>query len=102
MATESIEETERRFAGFEADSRPGTEEGKARVRRVAILAVRMGRCVAREAAAVPKSIRGAESDIDQGRKAEVEQTMKQNGENSNPVIYAGCHISRKEHQMLDA
>ncbi len=63
VSGEDAEAVERRFAGFEAQFRPGTEAGKALVRRAAMLSVRVERCAIQESAAISARVRHAGTDF---------------------------------------
>ena len=72
LSTEDAAAVEARLAGYQASYRPATEAGQDLVRRAAMLSVRLERCAIREAAAISKNVRAAESDFDEGREAEVD------------------------------
>jgi len=75
LPSEDAAAVERRFAGFEADYRPGTEAGRALIWRAAMLSVRVDRCAVQEAAAISTRILGAAGDFDEARMAEVDGLM---------------------------
>ncbi len=71
LPIEDPAEVNRRFAGFEAELRPSGAFGRTLVRRIALLSVRLDRCVEQEAAALGERIRHARDDHDDQRLAEV-------------------------------
>ena len=64
LPVENAAEVERLQRAFEAELKPSGELGRTLVRRMALMSVRMDRCVLQEAAALGGHIRQAEADFD--------------------------------------
>ncbi len=80
LPTEDAAEVARRFAGLRADLAPTNELGEALVRRVALLSLRLDRCVEHESAAISAKVRHAGSDFDEARADEVDRLMEALGD----------------------
>ncbi len=76
LAEEDDGEVARRSEALEGELRPGGELGQILVRRLAVLSVRMDRCVEHESAAVAERVRHAGADFDERRAAEVDRLFE--------------------------
>ena len=75
LTVEDAAEVERRFRDFEAELKPSGEMGRTLVRRVALMAVRMDRCVEQEtAAALHTSDRPRRISTPSGRRSRARTT----------------------------
>ena len=64
LTAENAPEVERLQRSFEAELKPSGDLGRTLVRRMALMSVRMDRCVANETATLSERIRQAEADFD--------------------------------------
>jgi hypothetical protein len=64
LSSEEAAEVERLRQSFESELQPSGEVGRTLVRRLALLAVRMDRCVIHESAALAEHVRLAEAEFD--------------------------------------
>ncbi len=76
LPAEDAAEVERRFLEIEAELRPDGAVAHALARRVALLSIRMERCVVHESAAISDRVRSAEGDFDEARTAEVARLIE--------------------------
>ena len=64
LPAEDAEEVERLQRSFEAELKPSGDLGRTLVRRMALMSVRMDRCVLQESASLSDRVRQAEADFD--------------------------------------
>ncbi len=76
LPAEDAAEVERRFVEIEAELQPDGEIAHALARRVALLSIRMERCVVHESAAISDRVRSAEGDFDEARTREVDRLIE--------------------------
>ena len=75
-----LEEIERRVGEFEADMRPKTPAGRALIRRLAVLSVRMEATTRHEVAARARNVRHAADDFDEARHDRADALLEALGE----------------------
>ena len=75
VADRDSAEVERRKVAFQAELNPRSEVGKALVRQMAILSVRMDRSADRETAAIAERVRHAKEDFDRDRLDEADRLL---------------------------
>ena len=102
LSTEEAEAVEARLRGFQADYRPVTEAGRNLARRAAMLSVRLERCAVREAAAISRDVRAAESDFDEAREAEVDALFDQLETDPAVAVRKLVRMPEGVDRMLDA
>jgi len=75
LPAEDQAEVSRVFAGLRQELGPEGEVAEALVRRVALLTIRLDRCVLNDSATLSTRVRSAESDFDEARHDEVDRLM---------------------------
>ncbi len=75
LPVEDEAEVKRVFAGLREELAPQGEVAVALVRRVALLMIRLDRCVVQDSANLSARVRSAGSDFDEARQAEVDRLM---------------------------